>query len=62
MTATVNYRLHFPRDLTPDQVLGVLLALNGRSTVQALPIRLPSVVGRDGSNTVCPCPPVGRTS
>ncbi len=47
MKATVTYRLHFPRDLTGDQVLGVLLALNGRSTVHALPLRL-SIRGVQG--------------
>lgn len=39
MIDRVSYRLHFPRDLTPEQVLGVLLAINGASTVQASSLR-----------------------
>ncbi len=39
MSAVTSYRLHFPRDLTPEQVLGVLLAINGSSTVHASALR-----------------------
>lgn len=34
------YRLHFPRDLTTDQVLGVLLAVNGMSSTQPAAVRV----------------------
>ena len=47
MIGTTTYRLHFPRDLTPDQVLGLLLAINGTSTVQAAALRF-SVRGNAG--------------
>lgn len=59
MTDAVTYRLHFPRELGTGQVLGVLLALNGTSTVRGLPLRL-SVRGSRGRLdhflTVSPAP------
>lgn len=47
MSRRTIYRLHFPRDLTVDQVLALLLTINGTSTVQAAPLRF-SVRGVDG--------------
>lgn len=47
MSDAVTYRLHFPREIGTGQVLGVLLALNGTSTVRGLPLRL-SVRGSRG--------------
>jgi hypothetical protein len=42
-----EFRLHFPRDLTPDEVLGVLLAINGAGNQQTRPLWL-SVRGVGG--------------
>ena len=39
MNGLVCYRLYFPRDLTPESVLSLLLAINGSSTIQAAPLR-----------------------
>lgn len=47
MSGSTDYRLRFPRDLTPDHVLGVLLTLNGASSVRPLPVGL-SVRGEAG--------------
>lgn len=47
MSEFTEYRLHFPRDLTPDDVLGVLLAINGAGGKQARPLWL-SVRGVGG--------------
>lgn len=38
MSGAIEYRLHFPRDLSAAQVFATLLALNGASTVRALPL------------------------
>jgi len=38
VSGPLEYRLHFPRDLAAGQVFAVLLALNGASTVRALPL------------------------
>ena len=38
MSGAIEYRLHFPRDLTAAQVFAVLMTLNGSSTVRALPL------------------------
>lgn len=40
MSTCLDYRLHFPRDLTSLQVFEDLLTLNGVSTVHGLPVRL----------------------
>ena len=39
MTGLTAYRLYFPRELSPEQVLGLLLTINGSSTVQAAALR-----------------------
>ncbi len=49
MSGATEFRLHFPRDLTPAQVFAVLLTLNGTSTVRALPL---GIITRGTSNRI----------